>query len=208
LTRSTYSGNPIWDILGIPCVYQQEADSSIFLVNRKFPNVNLALKTAMFLQQDWQLYSRLVAESFDILRLTFRAVSAEYTISPHIPAYAGGKYMNKFCGRAQIQYHPRPRTTEVPDGPNILLLRALDDGEKNTKPFRAANIQLLQYFPNYLSNYAWNKVKGKCHQLIQYSSNYFNGIPPKITVFDEIIPGLARKLEGLADSAANLNSRT
>ena len=165
----------------------------------------------MFLQQDWQLYSRLVPHSFDILRLTFRALGATYSMINHVPGYIGANYLNKFCGRAIVQYHPRPRIKVTPDAPNLLLLNVLTyegTSDMSSKAAKPENMQLFQYLPNYLSNFAWTKVKGKCHQLVQYNSNNFNGLPPRITVLDEIAPGIHRKLQAITVKATNLNSKT
>ena len=202
ITRSTYSGNPIWDILGISCIYEQEAESSILLVNRKMKNVNDALKVSMFLQSEWKLYSRLVPDPFDLFRLVFRSLEASYHMITDIPALVGNDYKYQFCGRSLVHFYPR-RGSETPKEANLILLKLLDN-EKDR--IHEGTMQFFQYYPNYISNYAWIGIKEKCHQLKQYNSNYFTGIPPRTTVFKAIVPGLNMKLNAMANRASRLTT--
>ena len=199
--RSTFSGNPILDILNIDCIYEQEADSSIFIVDRNKGQINDGLKLAMFLQSEWQLYSRLVPEPVDLFRLIFKSINVQYAIMDDIPAFIGKHYKNQFCGRSMVQFNTK-RSITTPTTDNVLLINLLDDNKDNLED---TNMELFQYFPNYMSNYANIDVNEDCHKLIQYNSNYFNGIPPRITVLDEIVPDFKATFKRLITKAKNLD---
>jgi hypothetical protein len=104
-----YGGNPIWEILELECFYELEANSGQMLINKGILNVKKGLVLAMSLQKRWELYSRLVPDSFDLIRLSFAAVSVKYSLVPHLPALMGHHADGRFCGQAEVQFYPRLR---------------------------------------------------------------------------------------------------
>jgi Mannosyltransferase putative len=99
--------NPIYKILEIPCVDEYDQESGQIVVDKSFPGVTKALKLSLYMQENSDIYYKLLLGDKDTFRLSWRLLSLPFhMIRPHLGTLGGKLNGKSFCGIAMAQYAP------------------------------------------------------------------------------------------------------
>ena len=132
--RSVTPKNPIFELLNIDCLIEKEADEGQLMVDKSDPKVVEALKMAMFLQRQWNLFSRILPDSFDLIRFAFRAVATDFHMVKWFPGLLGTRVQKKFCGNSMLSFSPIRNRAQKLTRADVLFFRVRKLGEGNQLP--------------------------------------------------------------------------
>ena len=132
----TSPGNPIFELLDIDCKVEKVADRGQILLNKSNAKVMEALEMSLFLQRQWKLFSRLLPDSFDLIRYAYRMVGAEYHMVKWYPGLLGTYTNNRFCGNSMLSFSPNRNRAQKLKKVDVLFFRIRKLGEEDKLPSR------------------------------------------------------------------------
>ena len=133
---STSPSNPIFGLLDIDCIVEKVADKGQILLNKGNPKVMEALELSLFLQRQWKLFSRILPDSFDLIRFAYRAVGADYHMVKWYPGLLGTFKNNRFCGNSMISFSPIRNRAQKLKKTDVLFFRVKKLAQGNKLPSR------------------------------------------------------------------------